>query len=450
MRPYIIRNLIGTGVAVLVLLCVGWPVYYAVAQANHGTLTVEECLAEGNASMDPIAEDLIKEGIIGENLLSTKVTDGMCEDVLERTPDGTPVQRFVTAQNYIQEIKLIENAIREAAGEAAAKGTDRYFLADEPLVLAATQSAAVAQYYAAPSPTGGDEAGPGGAGGGDEAGPTGGDEAGPGGGDDETKVDPIRRQAAEVSEVAAAAVAAGDASIPDVLEKIESAYFREGESRSAAVRAAHCALEQALLNAISKELSREKLIRVDPDPTPKEMGYGDTITVKLFISGAISEAYDRLERQYEKVDEASEAPHGCVHLTELMHAEVIPRRFAISSDQVHDSWIRGRITRDTTWRWDLTANTEGNNVVSLLLGHVLTRAGEELRPRWLEPAPLYANITIKPEPLAKVSNSIERNWRWLLPVGIALLTVVAALLVRVLRKDEQRRPGGPRDESGRD
>jgi hypothetical protein len=204
------------------------------------------------------------------------------------------------------------------------------------------------------------------------------------------------------------------------------------------------------LNAISKELSREKLIRVDPDPTPKEMEYGDTITVKLFISGAISEAYDRLERQYEKVDEASEAPHGCVHLTELMHAEVIPRRFAISSDQVHDSWIRGRITRDTTWRWDLTANTEGNNVVSLLLGHVLTRAGEELRPRWLEPAPLYANITIKPEPLAKVSNSIERNWRWLLPVGIALLTVVAALLVRVLRKDEQRRPGGPRDESGRD
>src|SRR5215218_3955760 len=120
-RRYFGKYLIGIGVAAaLMALCVGWPIYDAVAQANHGTLTVEECLAEGNASIDPIAKDLIAQGIIGENLLSTKVTDGMCEDVLQRAPDDTPVQRLVTAQNYIQENQLIENAIREAA----AKGTD--------------------------------------------------------------------------------------------------------------------------------------------------------------------------------------------------------------------------------------------------------------------------------------------------------------------------------------
>jgi hypothetical protein len=309
----------------------------------------------------------------------------------------------------------------------------------------------------APATGGGDEAGTGGGdetpsgGGGDET-PSGGggDETPSEGGGDEIKVNPSRRQAAEVAAAAAAAVADSDASIPDMLEKIESAYLRKGESRTGAVAGAHCALEQALLNAISKELSREESIRVDPDPTPKEMEYGDTLTVKLFISGAISEAYDRLERQYEKVDEASEAQRGCVQVTKLMHAEVSTRRFDVSSPQDHDPSIRGRITRDTTWSWDLTANTEGKNVATLFLGHVLTQAGEELAPRWLEPAPLHSTITIKAEPLAKVSNSIERSWRWLLPVGIALLTVVAALLVRVLRKDEQRRPGGPRDESGRD
>jgi hypothetical protein len=242
-------------------------------------------------------------------------------------------------------------------------------------------------------------------------------------------------------------VAEGEASIPNMLERIEAAYFREGESRSAAGAAAHCALEQALLNAISKELSREESIRVDPDPAPKEIVYGDTITIKLFISGAIREAYDKLERQYGKVDEASEAPRGCVELTKLLHAEIVPHRFVIGSQQDHGSSIRGRITRDTTWSWDLTANTEGKNVVSLALGHVLTRAGQQLKPQWIEPAPLYATITVKAEPLAKPSNLVEQNWRWLLPVGL-VLTVAAVLLVGMLRKREQRRPREPRDEGG--
>jgi hypothetical protein len=154
-RWYIGKYLIRIGVAAaLMALCVGWPIYDAVAQANDGTLTVEECLAEGNASIDPIAEDLIKEGIIGENLLSTKVTDGMCEDVLQRAPDDTPVQRLVTAQNYIQENQLIVNAIREAAAEGTdAKGPAHHSLAEKHLVLprwtdlGATQIAAVAQQY---------------------------------------------------------------------------------------------------------------------------------------------------------------------------------------------------------------------------------------------------------------------------------------------------------------
>ena len=230
-----------------------------------------------------------------------------------------------------------------------------------------------------------------------------------------------------------------------MLDRIVAAYLREGESQIEAGAAAHCGLEQALLNDISKELSREESIQVDPNPTPKKLEYGDSVTVKLFISAAISEAYDRLERQYEKVDEASEAPRGgCVQLTKLVQAKVATRRFAISSHQDHDASIRGRITRDTTWSWDLTANREGKNMVTLTLGHVLPRAGEELKPQWLDPL-LNSTITIQAEPLANASNPIERNWRWILPVGI-VLTIAAALLVGMLRKREQRRPSEPGDE----
>jgi hypothetical protein len=498
-RRYFGKYLIGIGVAAtLMALCVGWPIYDAVAQANDGTLTVEECLAEGNASIDPIAEELIKEGIIGENLLSTKVTDGMCEDVLQRAPDDTPVQRLVTAQNYIQENQRIENAIREAAAKGTgAKGPAHHSLAEKHLVLprwtvlGATQIAAVAQQYSPPpadgdgspppadgdgspppgdgggsapgggggsapgggggsAPGGGGGSAPGGGGGsapggGGGAAPGDGGGAGPGGGGDETEVTPSMRKAATVQQVAAAVVAEGDASIAEMLDRIEAAYLREGESGFAAADAARCGLEQALLNAISKELYREELIQVDPDPTPKELEYGDTVTVKLFISAAISETYDRLERQYEKVEEASEASRGCVQLTKLMEAEVVTRRFDISSHQGHDSSIRGRITRDTTWRWDVTANTEGKNVLTLPLGYVLTQAGEEQTLQLLEPAPLEATITIQAEPLAKAPNPVERNWRWLLPVGI-VLTVAATLLVGMLRKREQRRPSEPGDE----
>src|SRR5215203_5000982 len=140
-RRYFGKYRIGIGVAAaLIALCVGWPIYDAVAQANDGTLTVEECLGNTNVSIDPVAEDLIAQGIIGEDLLPTKVTNGMCEDMLEQAADGTPVGRLAAAQNYVQDIKLIEYTIREATGEAAAKGIDangpdHHFLADKPLVM---------------------------------------------------------------------------------------------------------------------------------------------------------------------------------------------------------------------------------------------------------------------------------------------------------------------------
>jgi hypothetical protein len=77
--------------------------------------------------------------------------------------------------------------------------------------------------------------------------------------------------------------------------------------------------------------------------------------------------------------------------------------------------------------------------VDILLGQELKKTGVALYPKWIEPHPLQATITVKAKPMAKVSNSIERNWRWLLPVVIGLV-VAAAWLVRLLRKREQRHP----------
>ena len=419
-RRHIGKYLIGIGVAAaLMALCVGWLVHDVAAQTNDvtddGTLTVAECLSEVSASVGPVGQVFIKEGIIEENLLSTMVTNGMCEDMLERAPDGTSVQTLVAAQNYIQEIKLIEHSIRGAAGEAAAKGSDRHLFGDESLVLArviaqADESPAQQQYPDDETPSGD--------------------------GSDETGVKPIRRQAVNVSAAAAAAVAVNDVSIRNMLDQIEAAAINGGLSRSEAANSARCGLEEALLNAISKELSQRQYIKVSPDPTPKEMEYGDTVTIKLLVSGDVRGLYDKLERQYEKVAEASEAEDGCVHFIKSMKADLVDRRFAIDP---HQGQEMRRLTHDTTWSWDVTANTEGKNAVDLFVGHVLQLGEVRLRPQWVEPAPVrHATITVK-------LNFVGRNWRWLLPVGIAL-TVVATWLVGMLRKREQQRPDESADE----
>src|SRR5215208_4999828 len=140
-RPYVGRHLLGIGTAavVVVTLCVGWPVYHGVAQTNDAptdaTLTVGQCIGANATTIDPLEETLIKEDVIEENLLQSKVTNGMCEDMLAPISDGTPAQKLLTAQNYMQEINLIERSMRKAAAEeAATRGPDWSSSSEESLI----------------------------------------------------------------------------------------------------------------------------------------------------------------------------------------------------------------------------------------------------------------------------------------------------------------------------
>jgi hypothetical protein len=219
------------------------------------------------------------------------------------------------------------------------------------------------------------------------------------------------------------------------LDKIEAALIANGIPRSEAVVAARCSLETTLLNATIKKISRGQSIAVRPDPTPREMVNGETILVTLVVSGAIRDVYEKLQGQYEEVAEASEAKDGCPVLTSSMKGDVYDQHFAVNPLQ---GASRLPITsRDMTWRWNLTAIKEGENSVDIFLGYELKHAELELRPK--PTIASHETITVKADPVANVSNSIERNWWWLLPVGITLV-VAAAWVVRLLRKREQRRP----------
>jgi hypothetical protein len=420
-------------------------VYDVAAQTNdvsdRSTQTVGECLSEVSTSVGPVGEALVKEGIIAGNLLPQKVTDGMCEDMLERAPDGTLVQTLVAAQNYIQEIKLIEHSIRGADDEVATKGNNLAPSGVSFILARATAETIEGPAQAQYPPSDGNSTATATA----TATPTATSDAGGGGGGaGGTTVSGDRRQAAQASAMAAAAVAEVDASIADTLDQIEAASLKDGASRSEAARSARCAFEEALLNATSKELSQGQYIKVSPDPPPKEMEYGDTLTIKLLVSGDVRGLYERLERQYEKVAEASTAEEGCVTLITSMEADLFDRRFTVDPHQGQET---RQITHDTTWSWDVTANTEGKNSVDLFVGHVLQLGELELKPQWVEPAPVrHAAITVEARSLPDKSNFFSRYWQWLLPVGIVGILALAATLL-VLSKRARRRPSEPADES---
>jgi hypothetical protein len=395
MRPYIVRHLFGIGTAavVVVALCWGWPVYDGVAQADDAAadaiLTVGQCIG-ANTTIGPLEETLIKEDIIEEDLLRTKVTDGMCKDMLEPIPDGTPARKLGAAQNYIQEINLIERAMREAAGEAATRGTDQYYSSrDESLVLFRTiaqtseQVPALAQYD-----------GPGGDG-------PGGD--GPGG------IEPRQWQAA----AAASAGEDDNASIAERLRQKEAALKKEGVSAPEAAAGGRCSLEFDLLDEKADEIKGLEAYKIKP-LIPEKMGHEETEQAGLVVSPVTKEILQEIRQKHGDVAEASESGIGCVRLTDRMKATLVPYHSEELGTRGHQPDIRELSSnRNTRWGWDITAHRTGNLKLLLHLRYAISRKGQEFR---LVPgSPVYdeaIKVTLQSDSTQKATEqkATERPW----------------------------------------
>jgi hypothetical protein len=381
MRPYIGRHLLGIGAAavVVVTLCVGWPVYKGVAQTNDAptdaTLTVGQCIG-ANATIDPLEETLIKEDVIEENLLQSKVTNGMCEDMLAPISDGTPAQKLLTAQNYMQEINLIERSMRKAAAEeAATRGPDWSSSSEESLIRFRTiaqtskQVPVLAQY---------DEGGGGGdnvsgGGGGDNVsgggGGGGGTEAGGIGG-----VEPSERQAA-------AAVSVGeddDASIAERLLRKEEAAINAGASVPEAKASARCSTE---VEVSDEELKKGKgLYKIKPQ-MPEEIQVRKTQRVGLLVLPVTKKRFEEMRQKHESINEKSTSSIGCVELVNRMKAQLVPLDLeGLRIYPRHPNDIRELSSHlDTRWGWDIYARQPGNLELLLDLRYPISREGQEFR-----------------------------------------------------------------------
>jgi len=400
MRHYIGRHLLGilaaAVVVVVVALCGGWPGYESVAQvddaADNGTLTVGQCI-EVNASVSPLDEALIKEDIIEEDLLQTEVTDGMCKDMLEPIADGTQMRRLIAAQSYIQEIKLINGAIRRAGSRTAAKGTDRHFLAAEPsgvawTVVAAVQGAAEAQYHDGEDPRGGDGEGP-----------RGGDGEGNG-----SEVTPTAKQAATISECSE--LSGAEHSYDEVLAQCEAAAEKAGASSLEAAAGAHCGLEVDVLDDEAKKI--KGLYEIRP-LIPEKMRHRETAQAGLLVQPATKKRFQEIRQEHADIAGASESDIGCVVLTNQMKAKLVPLGELGVDHHQSDDIRELSANRDTIWGWDITARQTGTQRLLLDLSYAISREGQEFRQ--IPESPVHEG-EIRVTPLQSDSNQDTAEQPW--------------------------------------
>jgi hypothetical protein len=371
MRAYIERHIFGTGAlaVIVVALCLGWPDHDGVARANDAAddaiLKVRTCIEDSDEASDisdSLKEALIKADVIEKDLLQTKVTNGMCKEMLQPIHDGTPVRKLLTAQNYIQNIELIEGAMREAADEESARGPDWHFSSDGSLMrfraIAHTseQVAAQAQY------NGGIEG-----------------------------VEERELQAAAAARVAEDK----DASIDTRLRQKEAALKKVGASAQEAAAGGRCSLEVDVLDEKADKFKDLEAYKIKPN-MPKKMGQRETEQAGLVASPVTKEMFQEIRKKTREkggdIAEASESDIHCVRLADQMKATLLayhPEELRIDrrySDDIRDL----SSNQNTRWSWDIDPHGAGKVELILDLRYTISRKDQEFRQ--IPDAPVYDGV----------------------------------------------------------
>jgi hypothetical protein len=343
MRSYAIRQLFGPAAAVAVVAALRLG---CGAAADDGTLTVGQCIGD-NATNGPVEEALIKEDIIEENLLQTKVTKVACEDMLKPISGSTRQQKLAAAQRYIQEIKLIEEAMREAAAEQAARATDWHSSSNESLMqleaIAHTSElvAAESQY----------------------------DDARGG-------IEPRELQAAAAARVGDNP----DASIANRLRKKEAVANNAGASDPEARASARCSTE---IEVSDEEVKKIVAGQVDIRPQmPKKIPFGEAKRAGLLVSSVPQQRSREISQKQEDIKKDSKSTFGCGYLTERMQAELVPleelEALGIVPRYSHDIQKLSS-HQEVIWSWKVSGRQAGTPEVLLNLSYELSQEGPEFR-----------------------------------------------------------------------
>jgi hypothetical protein len=450
MRTHFDESLVRAGLAAtMTVVGLSWLAYAGAVHADMATydelLTAERCIDNNTTgSIEPFEEALIAEGIVNTELDKINLTREMCEEIIDRTPGGSPIARAVAVSNLTQEGQIIKKSMEDAADKDV-NGDGRVDAEDERTADAASLAASLAARESVRRATEEGSTDGGGIGelnaepvaylqGAAQAQyPDDGGGGGGGGGEDAT-----------ASATAGEAQATGLPSREEVRTNASAAAREKGADKKAAAAGGQCAATVALTDGILRLIRGYMAL----DPPAKEMHWRDSDRAQLVVAPETVGSIKVLEQQLDQADGAGKAEAHCLHLGNQMEAYFIPSGddLVIRPLNKRSKDVQGESA--TTWSWDISASERGRH--PLLLNVTLyakTQSGGGTTRSIEHNPPLFDDyINVSAAPGEVFTDFLARSWPALVPIFLTVLTAIIIPLV-VFRWKRRNQPSAPRDRS---
>jgi len=440
--------------------------------ADENALTAEQCIDNNSAagSIEPLEGSLVNAGIVDKDLDEITLSQDMCEEAVERTPGGSPVERATAVGNLTQELRIIENSMEEASqgdvdGDGVVDGMDGKVIASASFAA----SRAARQTISRASEQGGTD---GGLSTGLDARPVAylaqrqatsvtAQASSPASTTEPTAESTYESTTgATSSSSAASATASASASAGGADQAGGSLRERAQDNASVAARNAgagskaaegggQCAASVKLIDATLKVTRGHMGFKAPAN----ELGWNEHDEARLVVAPEALRSIAQVKREVEQAEGAGETEAGCLRLGNQMEPEIT------SDDGLDITWYDNRsqdvsAESSTTWRWDIGASERGDHPLFLIVTayvfpeYVEPESGTpEGRTRRIE-QPLYeGNVLVGATRWQIFTDFLGNQWQVLVPVFLTLLTAIVIPLV-VFWWRRRNRPGGPGGVSG--
>jgi hypothetical protein len=441
------------------------------AQGNKVTdehMTAQQCIDNKTAgSVEPFEEDLVAEGLVNTELNKIPITRGMCEEIIERTPGGSPIARAAVVGNLTQELKTIKKSMEDASGKDV-NGDGMVNAEDKKTADSASFAAAQAAQEAlrrAPEEGGTDGGEIGelnvepaaylqdvvqdqyddGGGGGGTANPTETDGGGGGGGTaSPTETDGGGGGTASPTEtdggggggnVSGAGSGGGgvEGDQTTVLPPREHARTNasraareEGADKKAAAAGGQCAATVGLTD-FTLHLLQD---RSDFNPPAKELHWKDSDRTRLVMTPKDSDPIVHLKRELDQAEGAAKDDAHCMQLGNQMEARFI-------ADEDLDITLLDKRKKEVppekpiTWRWDIVASEMGQQDLYInVTAHVYSqKQGAQFRAVSQNPPLFDDNITVNATGWEVFADFVASHLAVLVPSLLTILTAIIILFV---------------------
>jgi len=82
---------------------------------DKDSVTAEQCIDNKTpGSVEPFEDALVQEGVVNADLDKIRITHGMCDEIIKRTPSGSPISRAAAVGNLTQELQIIKKSMEDA------------------------------------------------------------------------------------------------------------------------------------------------------------------------------------------------------------------------------------------------------------------------------------------------------------------------------------------------